>query len=188
MFFLVNILIISLEALGAVLRTTCLLEPIKRKFPQSHITWVTLPGAHHLLGQNPLIDRVIKLQAETVPLLQYLKFDLLFAVDKSLQAGALAEIVDAKQKFGFGLSENGKIRPLNQEAHYQFDVGLDDNLKFYVNQKPETQQITETMALEWKRDEYIFEFSRQEKKRLDDIRNTLNQGCKGVIGYNTGEH
>ena len=181
-----NILIISLEALGAVLRSTCLLTPIKRKYPSSHITWVTLPGAHHLLTHNPLIDRVIKLQPETISVLQYLKFDVLFAVDKSLQAGALAEQTHATLKFGFGLTENGKIRPLSDEALYQFDVGLDDDLKFFRNQKPETQQITETMGLRWKRDEYVYAFSQEEKEVLAQIRQSLAEGAEGVIGYNTG--
>src|SRR5512135_2445649 len=54
-----RILIIHLEALGAVLRATCILPAIKMKFPRSHITWVTKAPAQHLLANNPLLDRVL---------------------------------------------------------------------------------------------------------------------------------
>ena len=43
-----RIAILSLEAMGAVLRSTCLLEPIKRKFPNSHISWFTLKASRPL--------------------------------------------------------------------------------------------------------------------------------------------
>ena len=44
-----RILIVHLEALGAVVRSTSLLAAIKRQYPSSHITWVTQAPAHHLL-------------------------------------------------------------------------------------------------------------------------------------------
>ena len=47
--------------------------------------------------------------------------------------------IRAKEKFGFGLTPTGVIRPFNALADYQYDLGLDDHKKFHVNQKPETQ-------------------------------------------------
>ena len=37
-----RILIIKLGALGDVIRSTPLLEPLRHKFPNAHITWLTL--------------------------------------------------------------------------------------------------------------------------------------------------
>ena len=37
-----RILIINLDAMGAVVQTTSMLKAIKRKFPQSTISWITL--------------------------------------------------------------------------------------------------------------------------------------------------
>src|SRR5687767_8165048 len=54
-----RLLVIHLEALGAVLRATCILPAIKRKFPGSHITWVTHKPAQDLLRNNPYIDRIL---------------------------------------------------------------------------------------------------------------------------------
>jgi heptosyltransferase-2 len=182
-----RVAIVSLEALGAVLRSTCLLLAIKRRFPESHITWFTLKNAKPLLDNNPLIDRIITLDGKTQSLLDHLKFDVVYAVDKSMEAGALAERMQAHQKYGFGLDQNGVIRPLSPEADYQYAVGLDDQLKFFVNQKPETQQITETMGLEWQRDPYVLELSAVEKTQVLQRRQSILQDrAKGIIGFNTG--
>ena len=182
-----RIAILSLEAMGAVLRSTCLLPAIKRRFPKSHITWITLKNTQALLAHNPLIDRILLADSTQLSTILQLRFDTLMAVDKSLEAGALAEQIRAQRKLGFGLNEYGAIVPLNPEAAYQYDVGLNDQLKFYTNQKTETQQITETMGLEWRRDPYILELSSPEKQEVARRREALMQpGARGVIGYNTG--
>lgn len=183
-----RILVISLEAMGAVLRSTCLLPAIKRAYPQSHISWITLPRTVPLLENNPFIDRIIPYTTDNVLLMSHLKFDVLYSVDKSMQAGALAEEVKAKQKYGFGLNHDGVIVPLSVHASYQYDVGLNDDLKFFKNAKPETQQITETMNLNWQRDPYVFEFSKGEASEAAKYRRELllDGRAKGVIGFNTG--
>ena len=186
-----RIAILSLEAMGAVIRATCLLAPVRQQYPDAHITWITLPQCRGLLEQNPEIDRTIFVEAKTVALLNHLHFDTLYAVDKSPEAGALAEQIVAKRKFGFGLTDDGAIRPLNPEATYQYDLGLDDQLKFFTNEKPETQQLTETMGLKWERDPYLFRLSQEERDYSSRLRQeilTPQPGLEaaGVIGYNTG--
>ncbi|MCX6128768.1 MAG: lipopolysaccharide heptosyltransferase family protein [Proteobacteria bacterium] len=182
-----RIVIVSLEAMGAVLRSTVLLAPIKRRYPKSHITWITLKNTKALLDHNPYIDRVLLADTPAVQTALHLKFDLLLAVDKSLEAGALAERIKATEKRGFGLNSDGVIVPLNAEAAYQYDLGLNDQLKFFVNQKPETQQITETMGFEWARDPYVLQLTDQERQEVGRRRQAMLAGkAKGVIGYNTG--
>jgi heptosyltransferase-2 len=182
-----RVCIVSLEALGAVLRSTVLLEPIRKKYPKAHVTWITYPSAKALLEHNHEIDRLILVDGKNSQLLDHLEFDVLMAVDKSLEAGSLAERIKAKVKYGFGLAPEGYIRPFNKEAHYQFDVGLDDHLKFKVNQKPETQQITESMAMPWTRSEYILDLTAEEKAEVTRRRQKILQpDTKGIIGYNTG--
>ncbi|MFK7823410.1 MAG: glycosyltransferase family 9 protein [Oligoflexales bacterium] len=190
-----RIAIVSLEAMGAVLRSTCLLEPLLRKFPGVHITWITLKQSKPLLANNHLIDRIICLGPDTAALLAHLEFDYVYGVDKSLEAGALVERLQAKKKWGFGLSPMGVIKPLTSHANYQYDVGLNDELKFFQNQKPETQQITETMGLKWERDPYVLDLSADEiqdsqHRREMILNHALESGGKekslGIIGYNTG--
>lgn len=182
-----RILIISLEAMGAVLRSTCILEPISKAHPNAHITWVTLQASIPLLENNPFIHRLMALDQKTAHVFSYLEFDILYAVDKSIEAGALAEIVRAKQKYGFGLSPHGTIRPLTEHANYQFDVGLNDDLKFRVNQQAETQQTTEALGLNWERAEYSLHFTPEEQQRIQEFRKQLLPAhATGVIGFNTG--
>ena len=67
---------------------------------------------------------------------QELQFDILFSIDKSLAAGGLAQKIHATQKYGFGMNSSGVIEPLSPSANYQYQVGLDDQLKFFgVNKK-----------------------------------------------------
>lgn len=182
-----RICVLSLEAMGAVLRSTCLLPAIKRSYPDSHITWVTLPQCKALLTNNRYIDRIVTVSAQSMAAIGFLEFDILYSVDKSLEAGAFAQLIKAEKKFGFGLNADGVIVPFNKGAAYQYSLGLDDELKFFQNEKAETQQITETMELEWKRDEYVLELSDEEKRLTEHRkREIIPEAAKGVIGYNTG--
>jgi heptosyltransferase-2 len=181
-----RIAVVSLEALGAVLRSTCLLKPIRRKYPDAHITWITYPNATSLLAHNPEIDRLLTYDAQSSAVMRHLKFDVVMCVDKSIEAGALAETLQATEKFGFGLSPEGAIVPFTQDAMYQYAVGLSDELKFKVNQKPETEMITDSMGLVWQRDDYILELTAEEKAESARRRASILQGAKGIIGYNTG--
>lgn len=182
-----RIVLLSLEAMGAVLRSTCLLPAIKKAYPTSHITWITLKNTKALLDNNPYIDRILLADSTQINTVRHLQFDILFAVDKSIEAGALAELIQAKDKRGFGLNPHGVIVPFNKAAAYQYDVGLNDELKFFINQKAETQQITESMALQWERAPYILELTAAEKAEVQRRRAAiLPPGAKGLIGYNTG--
>jgi heptosyltransferase-2 len=181
-------LIIHLEALGAVLRATVVLTAIKRKWPKAHITWMTSPLASAILENNTHINRLFKNDHAGVLSLSALSFDYAFCIDKSLLAGGLLHVPRSVTEFrGFGVdSKSGAIVPLNAEAQYLFDLGLSDHEKFFVNKKPETQLIIESLGLTFQNDEYIFEFSPEEKKALPSKKGFtigLNTGCSSTIPY-----
>ncbi|MEI8024766.1 MAG: lipopolysaccharide heptosyltransferase family protein [Pseudomonadota bacterium] len=181
-----RVVIVSLEAMGAVLRSTVLLKPIKEKYPGVHITWITLPMCSPLLQNNPDIDRIMVLSPKNHAAIQFLEFDVLFSVDKSIEAGALSASIRAEKKYGFGLDTFGNIVPFSPHAQYQYDVGLNDELKFKINQMTENEQITRSMGLPFKRDEYILDLTREEKILVGERRAAILQGKSGIIGYNTG--
>ena len=181
-----RVAIVSLEAMGAVLRTTVLLAPIRAKYPHAHITWVTLPMCVPLLENNSMIDQILPLSPKTAAAINFLEFDVLFGVDKSIEAGALASSMRSPLKFGFGLDPRGVIVPFTPHAGYQYDVGLNDELKFKINQLTENEQITRSMNLAYKRDPYILELSDAERDLVKKRRADICQGKLGVIGYNTG--
>ncbi|MBI1806014.1 MAG: glycosyltransferase family 9 protein [Ignavibacteria bacterium] len=189
-----KILIVNLEAMGNILVTTTLLPAIKRKYPESSVVWITLPNAYHLLDHNPYVDKVFLWKPESWLQLNAMKFDVVMNVDKSVPACAFTMTLNAKKKLGYGLNQNGVIVPLNKEAEYNYRLGLDDHMKFHVNQKSNSQLLTEAMGLSYQRDEYILnltseelDFCTQTKRELDfPIASENGRSRRTIVGFNTG--
>ena len=148
--------------MGDVLMTTAQLRAIKKKFTESTIYWITLKNAVSLLENNRYIDKILAYGAESQSIIQSLSFDYVMNVDKSLRSGALAMQVNSKNRLGFGINDSGKIIPLNSGAEYNYRLGLDDNLKFKINQKTGQEYLAETLDLDYIRNNYVFNFSEEE--------------------------
>ncbi|AFN75722.1 putative heptosyltransferase [Melioribacter roseus P3M-2] len=182
-----KILIINLDAMGDVLMTTAQLPAIKRKYPVSTIYWITLKNAFRILDNNPYIDRVFPFDFESILILKEMEFDVIMNVDKSMRSGALAMQLNAKEKLGFGVNKNGQIIPLNKGAEYNYTLGLDDNLKFKINQRTGQEYLAETFDLDYQRDEYVFNFNDEELKFIDNYKKEVGiDPDDEVIGFNTG--
>jgi len=182
-----RILIINLDAMGHVLVTASLLPAIKRKYPKSHISWITLPNATGLLENNPYLDAVYIWGSESWLILQSMKFDLVLNVDKSQRACSLMMSLSAREKLGFGVNGDGVIVPLNKEAKYLYRLGLDDQLKFRVNQKTLPEILHESFKLRFKRDEYVLNLSAEELAFCQNYKREVGIGDSDfVVGFNTG--
>ena len=57
-----KILIIKLDAIGDVLRTTSILKPLKKKYPGCYIEWCTRQNAVGIFKNNSLVDEVITIE------------------------------------------------------------------------------------------------------------------------------
>ena len=188
-----QILLIHLGALGAVLRSTALLASIRKKHPGCSITWVTERPADQLLKNLPQVDRVLTLDTAHLVALTSLSFDVAYCVDKSLSATGLERFVRAKLWLGFRSNAIGKILPASESARELWEIGLDDHRKFRINQKPETQLISEALELEYRRDGYEIGLTPVEKEEASRRRQLyspkglplvgINTGCSGVIPY-----
>lgn len=182
-----KILIIHLEALGAVLSTTAQLPALKRKYPESTICWLTLKNAVSLLANNPYIDKVFTYDFQTLSVLSQMEFDVVLNADKSQHTGALAMSLNAKERLGFGINPNGQIIPLNDGAVYNYMLGLDDKLKFRENQKTIQEFFADTFELEYSRDEYQYFFTDEEKDFICEYKRSIGLTDQDrVIGFNTG--
>ncbi|MCW8811579.1 MAG: glycosyltransferase family 9 protein [Ignavibacteriaceae bacterium] len=182
-----KILIINLDAMGDVLMTTAQLPAIKRKYPESTIYWLTLKNAAPLLFNNSLIDHIYIFDASSILILQQIKFDYIMNVDKSQVSCSLLNTLEGKNKLGFGLNENGKIIPVNEGAYYNYNLGMDDNLKFKVNKRTGQDYLAETFELEYKRDEYILELTDEAKKFIEKYRKRKKLVTRDkIVGFNTG--
>lgn len=182
-----KILIINLDAMGDVLMTTAQLQSLKKTFPQSTIYWITAKVSAPLLLNNPLIDFVFSYDFESISILQSMKFDYVFNVDKSQRSCALLNSISSNIKRGFGLDYNGKIAPVNEGAYYNYLLGMDNNLKFKINKMTGQEYLAETFEIEYKRNDYIFNFTEDEIKFIKSYKKEIGLTENDfVIGFNTG--
>lgn len=182
-----KILIIKLASCGDVLRTTVILSALRRKYPSSFITWLVKEPAQELLEGNPYIDRILVYNSESIPVLEAEKFDLVISLDKAREAIALASLIEAKEKCGYGLSQEGNLYPFNKAAEYSYRLGLDDDLKFRRNKKTYQEMIFEIANLDYKRQEYELRLSAKELDFADTFFKENNLVSDDfIIGINTG--
>ncbi len=181
-----SILIIHLGALGAVIRSTSLLAALKIKHPRAKILWLTEKSAMPLLEKNPAIDQVVAADHDGLLSLQSYQFSEAYVIDKSLKASGLAQSLKIKNIHGF-IAKEGVILPATAAATELWNLGIDNFEKFFVNQKPETQLISEALELDYKRPEYQLPLSAEEKKvSFSRSQKWREHKKKWVIGINTG--
>jgi len=182
-----RILIIKLASAGDVLRTTTLLSALRNRYHDSHITWVVENASRELLEGNPNINRTLVYTEKRGSLLRGEEFDIVISLDKAIEAAFLATFVNAPEKYGYGLDEEGRLSPLNKEAEYSYCLGIDDDLKFFKNRKTYQELIFETAKLEYKNNPYELTL---DKKHIDFAnsffkKNDLDKKDM-IIGVNTG--
>ena len=182
-----RILIIKLEAVGDVLRTTCILHGLREKFPKSEITWITCRGAMPVLENIKLVDRVFAYEA-TEAILHVLveEFDVVVNLDSAPGSAVLASTVKGKEKIGYGLDMRGNVFPFNNEAITWLEMGAFDDLK-----KKNTRSFQDLMLdlcrLKTTKKDIIIELSEEELQfaRSFAERIGLNNHSR-KIGMNTG--
>lgn len=124
-----KILIIKLDSLGDVLRTTSILQGLKDKYHDPHITWLTRENALDLLKNNPLIDRVLPYNHETLLMLKHEQFSLLINPSNDKESAVIASTLSADEKQGYGFDSIGNLYPFNVEATYWLSMAISDTLK-----------------------------------------------------------
>jgi heptosyltransferase-2 len=182
-----KILIINLDAMGDVLMTTAQLPGLKRKFPESTIYWITLKPAHLLLKNNQYINYIFTYDFESIAILKEMKFDYVMNVDKSQRSCALLNSINAENKLGFGLNENGKIIPVNDGAYYNYLLGMNNQVKFKENTKTGQEYLAETFEVDYQKDDYTFNFTQEEIEFQETYKKENGiSDTDFVIGFNTG--
>jgi len=149
------VLIVKLSHRGDVLRTTPLLRGLRRHYSDVHVTWLTDPDAVDLLRSNEYIDVLLAYDLRSTVALQAQRFDVLISLDKEPHAAALARLIPAEKRLGFGLHGSGRPEPLSASAEYAFALGLSDELKFHENTKTYQELIFDVAEIPYERDEYV---------------------------------
>lgn len=182
-----RVLVIKLDAIGDVARTTPILHALRAKYSPCHITWLVHPVAEEMLKGNSLIDVLLPYKPESLEPLRVQTFDLVLSLDKTARAAAVAMWAQAPERLGFGLSPYGTVYPLNPEAEYAFRLGLDDNLKFRQNRKTYQEILFEAIKLPYNRDDYALEIQDRDRRHADRLLARLGLTARDVVvGLNLG--
>ena len=181
-----KILIIKLDAVGDVLRTTCILPGLKEKHPHSHVTWLTRKESLPLFKNNDMVDVVIDYSVESFLQIQYEHYDLIINPDAAPKSAILAEAAKGSKKVGFGYHKKGYVYPFNKEAERWFEMGLFDDIK-KANTLTYQQMILNMIGLAHSNHEIVIKLHDDEKKFAENFSN--KQGIDKevlTIGLNTG--
>lgn len=181
-----RILVVKLDAVGDVLRTTCILPGLKSRHANSQITWITKPEAIPLFENNKYVDRVYDV-AQAVTVLSTDLFDLVINLDASLQSSRIAAMAKCRTKVGYSYDQRGFVYPVNPDAEEWFVMGIFDD---YKRQNVKTYQhiALEICGLPIEADEgLILNLDEEESRVAEEFarRNFLLNGGP-VIGLNTG--
>ncbi len=177
-----RILLIKLGAAGDVIRTTPLLEPLARQYPEHALTWVTDFPA---LVPRQVAD-VVKLDTAGQLWVNQVTWDLVINLDKDRQACALAARVTAKKRIGFTLDADGLCCPviegvspeMAQAVRNKFLTGIFDD----VNQActlSYPQEIFAICGYTFAGEKYVVD--RPDPAPIFDL-----PGDKSLVGLNTG--
>jgi ADP-heptose:LPS heptosyltransferase len=172
-----NILIIKLGAIGDVIRTTPILQKLKREHPRARIWWLTLTP--EVLPES--VDIKLKFSAESVLFLQSCRFDILLNLDKDREACALATTITAPLKKGFILKDN-LCSPADEDAVSKFQTGIFDDVN-KANRKSYPEELFEMCGYKFEGERYSLPFSPWEDRRWKFGKKVkvvgLNTGCGG---------
>jgi len=188
-----RVLIIKLDALGDVVRTTCILPALKKKRGRSQLTWITMPDAVPLLENNPFIDRVVAYGPDALGMLGVERFDLVLCLDAAPRSAALGSVARGRIKKGFGLDAHGRVFPFNLEAREWFLMGLFDDVK-KRNTRTYQQIVMEICGLKGLDQEIVLRLTDEERafaRRFAERAGLPASGVKSgkglkVVGVNTG--
>jgi heptosyltransferase-2 len=181
-----RLLIIKLDAMGDVLRTTALLPVLAEAHPGVAITWITRRESRPLLERNPFITEILEYGKDALVQLQTRTFDRVINLDAGKTSAALASMANARQKDGFILDVRGSVQPTNAAARRWLEMGIFDDLK---RRGTSTYQdlMLEIIGSPGAAHRYVFELTEEERARgrMHLQRLGIDFSCP-VIGLNTG--
>ena len=181
-----NMLIIKLDAIGDVLRTTCLLPSIAKKWPGMRITWITRNESVPLLENNPYVAEVVAYGPDSFVHLSTRSFHRVINLDAGKVSSGLAALARSTEKIGYILHEDGYVTASNVAAEEWLRMGIFDDLK-KANKHTYQNLMCKIIDISTDGMKYVFELTDEQKERakkhLTDLGLDLD---KAIIGIHTG--
>jgi len=182
-----RILIIKLDALGDVLRTTSILPALLDKYSQAAITWITRKRASELLKNNKYIDRIFAVEENYLEYILNEEFDLGICMDAEPLGATILNLTVCHKKMGFITNDYGRAVPVNQEANKWWLMGINDQFK-RKNRQTYQELMYEICELEGPIFKPILSESLINKSFIKDFKkkHDLYNVNKKIVGINTG--
>lgn len=187
-----RILIIKLDAMGDVLRTSCITPHLRSQFSTPYIVWVTRQESVPLVQCNPDVDQVWAYDLETVTRLHSEEWDAIYNLSNDHPSCALASMASLRnctgaRKVGFVLSPDGTIQPTSQAAARWLELAAFDRLK-KENTRSYQEIMYEIAGIEGSIHPPRLETNAEHRQQADDLLKKLipNRGHNRLIGINTG--
>ncbi len=124
-----DLLIIKLDAVGDVLRTTCLLPVIAKAWPNLRVSWITRVESTPLLRENPYVTEILAYGPDALVQLGSRNYRRVINLDAGKTSAGLAAIAQASEKIGFVLDPAGHVTATNAAAEEWLRLGVFDDLK-----------------------------------------------------------
>jgi ADP-heptose:LPS heptosyltransferase len=181
-----KILIIKLDAVGDVLRTTSILKPLKRKYPDSYITWCTRQNSKELFKYNLLVDDVIVIEDDARFRIIAEEFDLVINLDTSKLSSAIASDTNSINKIGFVLNKKGYVEATSAETTQWLEMSAFDDIK-KSNIKSYQLIMYEILQFNMSVEPPILPITDTEKRKIaaKEFNNDIKPGLP-LIGLNIG--
>jgi ADP-heptose:LPS heptosyltransferase len=181
-----DILIIKLDAVGDVLRTTCLLPLIARCWPARRLTWMTRGEAAPLLENSPFVDGVLVYGPDALVQLSARCFERVINLDAGRVSAGLAAIAKAPEKIGYVLDERGVVKPTNDAAEDWLRLGIFDDLK-RENRRSYQEIMCRILGLPMDGMKYVLELSPEERSWAGRCLENLGVHLqRRLVGIHTG--
>jgi len=124
-----KILIIKLDAIGDVLRTTSILPPLRKKYPDAFITWCTKSNATPLFINNDFVNEVITVEEDARFRINAEEYDIVINLDTSKISSSIAATAKGENKLGFVLNKKGYVEATSNAADKWLEMSAFDDLK-----------------------------------------------------------
>jgi ADP-heptose:LPS heptosyltransferase len=156
-------LLIKLDAVGDVLRTTCLLPVMERAWPGQKLAWITRSEAAPLLEHNPWIAETLVYGPDALTQLSARRFDRVINLDAGKVSAGLAAAARGEEKIGYVLDERGFVKPTNDAAEEWLRLGIFDDLK-KANTRSYQEIMCSILGLETDGLRYVLELTEAEHR------------------------
>ncbi len=174
-----KLLIIKLGALGDVVRTLPIAKALKKKYPDSEISWITKKESLPIVKACKEVDR-----AHSLPFDQDVIYDILYNFDLEEEATSLAMKIPAREKKGF-YSQDNYPAAFNAGSEYYLNTLFDDELK-KNNRKTYQQMMFEAADLEYNQEHFGMILSQKEKDYAQKFQESNQLSDKKLIGIHIG--